>query len=124
MHAFADLEPAANEIVGRMGDGAAGAQVLIGLSDRLGGKEQHAQIAGQARQHGLDQALGDCRIGHDRKMRAMLLGRGDRQDRDRGVGVEPGKFARLELRPEPLGHYESFSTGRRGGRCLGAARMV
>src|SRR6202023_4151015 len=32
------------------------------------------------------------------------------QDRNRGVGVEPGKFARLELRPEPLGHCEPFST--------------
>src|SRR5215472_14835197 len=124
MHAFADLEPAANEIVGRMGDGAAGAQMLIGLSDRLGGKEQHAQIVGQTRQHGLDQALGDRGIGHDRKMRAMLLGRGDRQDRKRGIRIKPGKFARLELRPEPLGHYESLGTGPRGGRCLGAAHGI
>src|SRR5262249_3677218 len=120
MHAFADLEPAANEIVGRMGDGAAGAQVLIGLSDRLGGKEQHVEIVGQTRQHGLDQALGDRGIGHDRKMRTVLLGRRDRQDRKRGIRIKPGKFARLELRPEPLGHYESLGTGPRGGRRLGA----
>src|SRR5262249_430721 len=31
----------------------------------------------------------------------------------------PGKFARLELRPEPVGHHESFSIGLRGDRCLG-----
>src|SRR5215813_6446861 len=67
-------------------------------------------IVWQAAEHRLDQALGDRGVGHDRKMRAVLLGRGDRQDRERRIRIEPGKFARLELRPEPLGHHESFST--------------
>ena len=106
VHAFADLDPDAHEIIGRMGDRAGGAQMLVGFSDRLRRQNQHAEIVGQARQHGLDQALADGGIGQDRQVRPVLLGRGDRQDCHRRIRIERGKFARLELRPEPPGsHY-------------------
>src|SRR5262245_65831922 len=89
---------------------SAESQMLVGFPDRLCREEQHVEIVGQADEHRLDQALGDRGVGHDRKMRAVLLGRGDRQERKRRIWIEPGKFARLEFRPEPLGHYQPFST--------------
>src|SRR6266446_5710779 len=41
VHAFPDLDPAAHEIIGRMGNCAGGAQMLVGLSGRLRRQDQH-----------------------------------------------------------------------------------
>jgi hypothetical protein len=79
--------------------------MFVRLADRLGRQDQHVEIIRQPREHGLDQALGDCGVGHHRKMRAVLLGRRDWQDCQRGIAIEPGKLARFELRPEPLGSH-------------------
>src|SRR5262245_36621761 len=46
MHAFADLDPAAHEIIRQMADGAGGTQMLVGLSDRLHRQDEHAEIIG------------------------------------------------------------------------------
>ena len=106
MHALADLAPDTSQIVRRIRNRAGRAQMLVGFSDRLRGQEQYAELVGKSREHGTDHALGDRGVGHDRKMRAMLLGGGDRQDRKGGIGIESGELARLELRPETLeGHY-------------------
>jgi hypothetical protein len=111
-HAFADLEPAAQEILRRMRDRARRAKMLVRLPDRLGWQDQHVEIAGQAGKHGLDEALANRGVGHDRKMRAMLLGGSGRQDRYRGIGIERREFARFQLRPEPFSrHDESRSAG-------------
>ena len=112
-HAFADLGPHALRGLGRVGDGAGRADVLVRLADRLHGQEQRRQILRQLGDHGVDHALTDDRVGRYRKMRPMLLDRRDRQHRDRLLGIETCEVFGRELQPVNLAHGQNLSIAAR-----------
>ncbi len=60
--------------------------VFIGLADLLQRQHEEIEIVGALDLQFCQHALSDRDIGCDRQVRAMLLGRGDRQDRDGGIG--------------------------------------
>ena len=102
--AFADLGPGADQRFRRKCDRAGRTEVLVRFADSLNRQEQHGKIGRQALRDLLDHAGGDNGIRAHRKVRAMLLGRGDGQDGDRPVLVESCEIAGGQVKPVGLAH--------------------
>ncbi|MCY1363150.1 hypothetical protein D9M69_498980 [compost metagenome] len=114
-HARADLVPHADQRLGREGERAREARVLGAQADLLGRQEQRRQLRRQQRQRGGHDAVGQHGVHAQRQVRAVLLGRAQRQHRHRGRRVERGEVARRQLGPE------TGPTGRRDRKCVHAA---
>ncbi len=78
------------------GDSRCSFDLPIGWIGSTSTLQRRRAIAGAAGQH----AVGDGGVGHHRQMRAVLLGRRDRQNGDGVVGVEPFEILRGQLGPE------------------------
>ena len=76
------------------------AGVLGTQADRLGGQEQHRKLGRQQRHGGGNDAVDQRRIDAQRQVRAMLLGRAEREHGDARGRVERGEVPRRELGPE------------------------
>ena len=100
MHALADLDQHAQQRVGRQCQRAGRQDVLVRLADRLHRQHQHADVVGQPLPQHREHAVRDRGVGHHRQMRPVLLGRRDRQNRNRVGGVETFEILRGQFAPE------------------------
>ena len=99
-HALAGLHQHAQQRVGRQRQRAGRQDVFVRLADRLDRQHQHAHVGGQSPLQAGQHALGDGDVGHHRQMRAVLLGRGDRQNGNGVFRIEPLEILRGQLGPE------------------------
>ena len=77
------------------------------------GRNSTDRSSGSLRDHGIDHALPDDRVGRDREMRPVLLDRRDRQHRDRLLRIERGEIFRGELQPMNLAHGQNLAIAAR-----------
>src|ERR1700736_3415552 len=98
MDAFAKFCPGSDEGLGRKTEGAGKIRVLDRKPAILHGQEQNGEFIRHAWDNLGDIAFHDESIGAKWQMRAMLLGRGDRQD-----GDGPREVTSLEIGP---GHFD------------------
>ena len=75
-------------VVARQRQRARRMQMLVRLADRLDRQDADVEIVGQPRDHRLQHAVHDRRVGRDRQMRPVLLDRRDRQHGDRRLRVD------------------------------------
>ena len=74
--------------------------MLVRLADFLNRQDAEIEIAGCRGTQRVEMATVDGAVGAKRKMRAMLFGRGDRQDRDRPGRVDVTKVRRGIIAPD------------------------
>ena len=100
VHPLPDLDQHMLKRFGRKAQRARRQQVFVRLADGLDRQHQHAEFGRQAILQQRDHAFGDRGVGHHRQMRAVLLGRGDRQNGNRLFRIESPEIVALQFGPE------------------------
>jgi hypothetical protein len=98
--AGADVLPQRDQRVGRHGQRARVARMLVALAVGHGGQEQHRQVVGQVRERGAHHAVDGGGVGRHRQVRTVLLGGAHRQHGDEPFAVEAGELFAGQVGPE------------------------
>src|SRR6266404_3016403 len=103
-HALAERHPGLQRHFGRQRQRAGVIDVFGGNSDRLEGKERRRNCVGEKLAHPCQIGLRNQDVGAKRQMRAVLLGRRQRQDRDPARARGPGYVGPVDVGPVAGGH--------------------